>query len=680
MAKQPSGPRCAVLVGPHGAGKTLLLESLLSVTGAVPRKGTIKEGTTVGDSSASSRLRLMSTELNVASTTFMDEAWTFIDCPGSIEFVYEAQTALTVADIAIVVCEPSIDRAPMLGPILKTLDDHAIPHIVFINKCDTHEASMAEVMAALQAVSQRPLVLREVPIRKAEHITGYVDLISERAYAYKPGQASDLIELPAEVMPRVQEARQELLEKLADFDDRLLEKLLEDVKPDKGEVFAHYARTIGEDKIVPVLFGSANTDAGVRRLLKSLRHDAPGAAATMERLGIDGGAEPLAQVFKTVYAAHSGKLSYVRIWRGPVADGATLGDGNKSVRVSGIGRPLGGQQTKVPRGEAGDTVTFGRMEGIVSGAALTPSGKSPKIDWPAPPAPLFALAIASEKRADDVKLSGALARIAEEDPSLSAHHEPDTGEYLLWGQGEMHLAVALDRLKAQFNLSMTTRRPQVPYKETIRKPLRQHARHKRQSGGHGQFADVTVEIAPQPRGAGYAFLDKIVGGVVPRNFIPAVDEGIQESLKRGPLGFQVVDMSVALVDGQYHSVDSSDMAFKTAGALAMREGLSKCDPVLLEPICKVTIAVPSDFTARAQRIVSGRRGQILGFDAKPGWQGWDEVQAYLPQAEMHDLIIELRSLTMGVGSFAWVFDHMAELTGRPAEKVIQAAAEARAAQ
>lgn len=658
----------------------MLLESILSVTGAVPRKGTIKDGTTVGDSSASSRLRQMSTELNVASTTFMDEAWTFIDCPGSIEFVYEAQTALTVADIAIVVCEPTVDRAPMLGPILKTLDDHSIPHIVFINKADTTESRMADVLGALQAVSQRPLVLREVPIRKAEHITGYVDLISERAYAYKPGQPSDLIELPAEVMPRVQEARQELLEKLADFDDKLLEKLLEDVKPDKSEVFAHYARTIADDKIVPVLFGSANTDAGVRRLLKSLRHDAPGAAVTMARLGIDGGDEPLAQVFKTVYAAHSGKLSYVRIWRGPIADGTTLSDGNKSVRVSGIGRPLGGQQTKVPRGEPGDTVTFGRLEGVHSGAALTPSGKSPTIEWPAPPAPLFALAIASEKRADDVKLSGALARIAEEDPSLSAHHDPDTGEYLMWGQGEIHVAVALDRLKSQFNLSMTTRRPQVPYKETIRKPLRQHARHKRQSGGHGQFADVTVEIAPQPRGAGYTFEDKIVGGVVPRNFIPAVDEGIQESLKRGPLGFQVVDMTVALVDGQYHSVDSSDMAFKTAGGLAMREGLPKCDPVLLEPICKVTIAVPSDFTARAQRIVSGRRGQILGFDAKPGWQGWDEVQAYLPQAEMHDLIIELRSLTMGVGSFAWVFDHMAELTGRPAEKVIQAAAEARAAQ
>lgn len=675
MAKAPSGPRVAALVGPQGSGKTTLLESLLGACGAIPRKGSIKDGSTVGDANPAARARVMSVELNLAAARFMDESWTFIDCPGSIELAHEAQAGMMVADVAVVVIEPTIERVALLGPLFKFLDDHNIPHMVFVNKIDHHDVRMRDVIAAMQAVSSRPLVLRQVPIRDRDHVTGYVDLISERAYAYRPGQPSALVQLPTEMAPRSTEARQSLLETLADFDDKLMEQLLEDTQPTKGEIYTHLARTLAGDRVVPVLFGAGEKDGGVLRLMKSLRHDVPDAGKAAERLGLDAKGEPVAVVFKTHYAAHAGKLSYARVLRGTVADGATLSDGKTSARVAGVSKPLGANLSKCAKAEAGDVVALGRMEGIATGAVLSASGKVEAVEWPSPPAPLFALAIAAEKRADDVKLSGALHRLAEEDGALNAAHDPDTGEFLLWGQGEIHLGVALDRLKTQFNLPVASHRPQVPYKETIRKATRHHARHKRQSGGHGQFADVTVEIRPQPRGAGIAFEDKIVGGAVPRNYIPAVEEGIRDFSKRGPLGFPVVDFAVALVDGQYHDVDSSDMAFKTVGGMAMREAMPNCDPVLLEPICKVTIAVPSEFTAKAQRIVSGRRGQILGFDAKPGWNGWDEVQAYLPQAEMHDLIVELRSLTMGIGSFAWVFDHLAELTGRPAEKVIQARAE-----
>jgi elongation factor G len=392
----------------------------------------------------------------------------------------------------------------------------------------------------------------------------------------------------------------------------------------------------------------------------------------MARLGVAPDGEPLAQIFKTMYAAHTGKLSLARVWRGPIADNTSLGDGKTTARLAGVSRLLGQQVSKLAKAEAGEVVAFGRLEGIPTGAAIAPSGKPPAglASWPVPPIPLFALALAAEKRADDVKLSGAVQRLTEEDPSLSVEHNADTNEFLLWGQGEIHLAVALDRLRTQYNLPVLGRTPQVPYKETIRKPISQHARHKRQTGGHGQFADVKVEIKPLPRGSGFSFEDRIVGGSIPRNFIPAVEDGIRDYLKRGPLGFPVVDVHVALFDGQYHSVDSSDQAFKTAGALAMREGMPKCDPVLLEPICKVEISVPNEFTSKVQRLVSTRRGQILGFDAKDGWPGWDTVAAHLPQAEMHDLIIELRSATMGVGSFAWSFDHLAELTGKPAEKII----------
>jgi elongation factor G len=674
--KPSSSPRCVALVGPYLAGKTTLLESILAASEAIPRKGTVKDGNTVGDASPAARARKMTVEVNVASTSFMGEKWTFLDCPGSIEFAHEARSALMAADAAVVVCEPTVERAMTLAPLLKFLDDRQIPHLLFLNKLDTVEIRVRDALAALQSVSARPLVLRQVPIREGDTVTGYVDLISERAYHYNPGRASDLVPMPQSMAERQQEARQGLLEKLADFDDKLLEQLLEDTVPSKEDIYSHLARNLATDRIVPVLLGAAETDAGVRRLLKSLRHDVPEPQSTMARLGLSASG-PVAQVFKTQHAAHTGKVSIARIWQGPIADGATLSDGTTAVKLAGITRVLGASSIKQPKAESGDVVGLLRLEGIVSGAMLSPKGdvagpRDPaKIGaWPIAPKPLFSLAVVTEKRGDDVKLSGALQKLVEEDPSLSIEHSPSTNELLLWGQGEMHLAVALERLRSSYHLPVVGHPPQVPYQETIRKGIQQHARHKRQSGGHGQFADVKVEIRPLPRGAGFRFEEKIVGGSVPRNFIPAVEEGIRDYLKRGPLGFPVVDVQATLFDGQYHDVDSSDQAFMTAGALAMREGMPKCDPVLLEPICKVAVTIPTEFTSRVQRLVQTRRGQILGYDAKTDWPGWDEVSAMLPQAEMHDLIIELRSATQGVGTFDWSFDHLAELTGKPAEKIV----------
>jgi elongation factor G len=242
---------------------------------------------------------------------------------------------------------------------------------------------------------------------------------------------------------------------------------------------------------------------------------------------------------------------------------------------------------------------------------------------------------------------------------------------LIWGQGEIHLKIATERLKSKYNVEVQVSPRQTAYKETIRKSTQQHSRFKRQTGGHGQFGDVHVEIKPLPRGSGFEFVNKIVGGSVPRQYIPAVEHGAKDYLQRGPLGFPVVDLSVTLFDGQFHAVDSSDMAFKTAGRMAMAEGLPNCAPVLLEPIYQVTVIVPADFTAKIHGLISGRRGQIVGFEPKPGWEGWDEVKCRMPQAELGDLIIELRSLTFGVGSFVWSFDHLQELTGKSAEKVIQ---------
>jgi elongation factor G len=666
-ANAPAAPRCAALIGPYLSGKTTLLEALLFAAGSTGRRGSVRDGNSVGDHTTEARARQMSTELNVASAAFLGDPWTILDCPGSVELLYEAQGALLASDVAVVVVEPEVERALTISSVLRFLDLHAIPHMIFINKMDNANARVRDVLAALQSVSSRPLVLRQVPLRDAEgEVTGYVDLVSERAYRYRPGQASDLMPLPDGFWDQERETRNGLIEKLADFDDTLLEQLLEEVEPPKEEIYRHLTQTLKGAQIVPVFLGSGLADYGIRRLWKALRHEAPSPRETAARLGIAADGEPLAQVIKTYHLPHTGKLSLARVWRGTITEGMVL----NGTRVAGLLRVTGGQHEKLASAQVGEVVGLTRMEDITTGVVLTPSGKADPLPRPERPQPVFGLAITSEKRADDVKLTGAIGKLVDEDPTLELDQNADTQEMVLWGQGDIHLQIAMDRLRNRHNLAVNGRPAAVPYKETIRHGMQQHSRFKRQSGGHGQFADVTIEVKALPRGSGFTFTDSVVGGAIPRNYIPAVEEGVVEALHRGPLGFPVVDVAVTLITGQFHAVDSSDQAFHTAGRQGVQEALPKCEPILLEPIDSVEISVPNAFTARVQRLVSGRRGQILGYDAKPDWPGWDVVSAHMPQSELHDLIVELRSLTLGVGSFAHAFDHMQELTGRPAEKVM----------
>ncbi|HAA93439.1 MAG TPA: elongation factor G [Rhodospirillaceae bacterium] len=664
--RMPSAPRCAAIVGPYLSGKTTLLEAILHQCGAIPRRGTVKEGNTVGDAAPEARERGMGIEINSASADFMGERWHFLDCPGSIEFMQDTLAALAVCDIAIVVCDPEADRAATLGPIFHALAKNNIPHMVYVNKMDTANGRVPELMATMQEVSNKPLALRHVPIRDGETITGYVDLVSERAYEYKPGEPSALIEIPESVQDRNEEARQELLETLADFDDDLLEQLLEEVVPPKTEIYEHLTRDLREGNVVPVFLGAAEQNHGVFRLLKAIRHETPEASETLERLGgVDG--DPAVQVFKTYQLPHTGKLSLARVWKGTVKDGTSFGDH----RVSGLSTLKGHTLDKLGEATVGDVIGMGRLDEVKTGQVLTPSGAvDGALPWPDILTPVYGQAIRSEKREDEVKLSTGIAKVIDEDPSYVIEHNEDTHEMVLWGQGDIHLRVAGDKLKGRYNVGVQSQMPQTPYKETIGKGTKQHARHKKQSGGHGEFGDVHLDIKPVPRGKGFEFVDKITGGVVPKQYIPAVENGVKEYMTEGPLGFPVVDVSVTLFDGQHHAVDSSEMAFKRAAILGMKDALPNCNPVLLEPIAQVKIAVPSEFTAKAQGIISKRRGQILGFDAKEGWKNWDEVQAHMPQSELYDLINEIRSLTLGVGTFSWEFDHLAELMGREADIIV----------
>ncbi|MBE1236600.1 elongation factor G [Phaeovibrio sulfidiphilus] len=665
MPQRASAPRVAALVGPYSSGKTTLLESFLFATEAIRRKGTIPEGTTVGDSSPEAREREMSVELNIAETTYIDGSWTFLDCPGSVEFSQDTFNALSVADVALVVCDPDPDRAVMLTPMLRFLERQSIPHMIFINKMDTTTVRLAEIMEALQAVSTQTLVAREVPIRDAEgHVTGYVDLVSERAYNYRPGQESALIQAPESVFQRRDEERKELLENLADFNDSLLETLLSDVVPPKEAIYDNLTKDLNDGLVVPVFFGSALNDSGVRRILKALRHEVSTLEETRARFGIEGKG-PVVQVFKTQYVEHIGKMSLARVWKGGVKDGQSI-EGDK---VTGLFSFTAGAPTKITDAPEGSIVGLGRLEMVKTGYLI---GGESLLEPQPPMGPLFSLALHPKRKGDDVKLTTALAKLCEEDPSLKVETAPDTKELLIWGQGDIHLQVALDKLARQFHVEVEATRPQVPYKETIRKEVQQQGRFKRQTGGHGQYGDVHLTIAPLPRGEGFRFSETVTGGVVPRQYFPAVETGVREALVRGPLGFPVVDVAVTLTDGSYHTVDSSEQAFKSAGALAIREGIPKAGPVLLEPILQVEILVPSESTSKAQRALTTRRGQILGYEPRDGWPGWDVVTGYLPQAEMDDLIVEIRSVTMGMGRFHWVFHHLQELTGRPADEVVEA--------
>ena len=669
MTDKNSGPRSIALVGPYLSGKTSLMESLLFITGATNRKGRVSEGNTVGDGSAEAREREMGVELNVATTTYLDDELTFLDCPGSIEFLQETYNALIGADLAVVVCEPDVHRAVTLLPILKFLEDRRIPRLIFINKLDRFGGDIVPVVKALRAISGAPLVLRQIPILEGESASGYVDLASGRGYHFQENAASEGIEAPADLADTVEQARYEMLEKMADFDDSLMEKLLEDIDPDNEEVFADLSRLVGEGHIVPVMFGAGEPEYGVRRLLKALRHDAPGAGVAAQRLALEGGTtDPLAQVLKTYNLPNIGKLSLARVWQGKLADGVLL----NGIRPSGLFAILGQQSTKCAEAEAGKIVALGRLEDIKTGDTL--AAKKGVADLPRAETlpPVYTLAVTAANRNDEVKLSGAITKLVDEDPSLQVAQIQDVQELWFSGQGEIHLRVAVARLKNKFGIEVVTARPTVPYKEAIRKPVSQHGRHKRQTGGHGQFGDVHLDIKPLPRGSGTSFDNTIAGGVVPKQYIPAVQAGALEYLRKGPLGYPVVDVAVTLTDGSYHTVDSSELAFKTAAQIAMREGMPKCNPVLLEPILAVDINVPSEFTAKVNALVSGRRGQILGFEPREGWSGWDKVSAQIPQSEVQNLIVELRSLSLGVGSYTSAFDHLQELTGRLADQVLSA--------
>jgi elongation factor G len=655
-----NGTRAIALVGPAGAGKTSLAEAMLFAAGTTNRQGSTDNGSSIGDASPEARDRGGSTELNLLNFDYLDEHFAILDIPGSIGFAADG--------IAIVVVDPDPARAALAAPALRTLDELGIPHLVFVNRIDQAHGRIRDLMNALQPMSVSPLIARQIPIRDGERVSGFIDLALERAYHYRPGAPSEQIALPEELQQREAEARTQMLEQLADHDDTLLEQLLMDQVPEAQTIFADLARETSENLGVSVLFGSAASCWGVRRLLKALRHEAPGPDSTARRLSVS---DPSLYAFKISHSGSVGRLALARVLGGEIAEGIDLKGRGGTVRIGALFSVQGEKTTKIAKAANGDIAAIGKADELKAGQWLSKGALPPDIEIEMP-ARNARLAVQPADRKDDVRLASALAKLAEEDVALSIEHDEASHELRLRGVNDEHLNLVIARLRRRYGVEVTAVPCSIGYRESIRRPVRQHGRHKKQSGGHGQFGDVIIEVRPLGRGEGFKFDEKIHGGAIPKQYIPAVEQGVKDALAKGPLGgFPVVDVAVTLVDGSYHSVDSSELAFRTAGRIAMSEALAAATPHLLEPVQKIVVVTPSSSTSRVSSTVASRRGQMLGLGPREGWPGWDRIEALIPEAELVGLEAELRSLSQGLATYEAEFDHLAELNGTLADKVVQ---------
>ncbi|GKY86983.1 elongation factor G [Sinisalibacter aestuarii] len=624
--------RVFTVLGPSHSGKSTLVEALVGLDGS-PGKAFDIPGVA-----------------QVRSFGFMGEDWAAIDIAGGSENLAPVGGALAASDAAVLCVPADAEGAVLAAPYLRMIEEAGVPALIFINKTDMPVSRMSQTVSALQTYSRHHIVLREVPIRQGEEIVGMVDLVSERAWKFHDGSPSTLMEIPEAVRPREEEARAELLESYADFDDALLEEIIEDKAVMAEEVYEVATRTLQHHDLVPAFLGSAEHRNGITRLMKSLRHEAPGVEVAAARLA--GGALGVGAMADVV--KHLGKTVLVRALGGEIAGGQPLGGANVG-SLTDLDAKSG--LATLAAGGLGLTV---KSDHLAAGRAFTATAADSLPDWARPHASAFRRLISPVHDKDDSRLSTALERLDEIDAGLSVSQDEKTGSPVLATQGPLHLRRVIQKLADDFGVEVEEAPVPPALRETIQRGTEIHHRHRKQSGGAGQFADVVVALKPEQRGSGFAFTETVKGGAVPRNYIPSVEAGAVDALTEGPNGFPVVDVSVELKDGKAHSVDSSDYAFRTAGKNAIKEALAEVGTVLLQPIMKVDIHVPSLFSGGLVPIVSGLKGQVLGFEAHDSAAGWDVFQALLPMAAEDELFNALAGATRGTAWFSSSFDHYQE--------------------
>ncbi|MEL6647879.1 MAG: elongation factor G, partial [Pseudomonadota bacterium] len=619
------------VLGPSQSGKSTLLKGLI---GLEPQRAT-------------------SLDLQGAATatefTFMGDDWCAIDIAGGAENLSTAGPALAASDAAVLCVGADPDAAVLAAPYFRLIEEAGVPCFLFVNRVDAAQGRISEVIAALQVYCRHGIALRQVPIRQGGQIVGAVDLISERAWAYQEGKPSALMELPDSVAGRERQARAELLEALADFDDALLEQLIEDQQPLTEDVYDIATTVLQQHELVPALLGSAEHRNGMLRLMKSLRHEAPCVEVIRARLE---GAQAVGVLGDHV--KHLGKTVLLRALGAGIGQGADLAGASLGT-VTGL-------DAKTPRAtlSPGQVGLAMKSDHLTVGCAFSEDASRDLPDWARGHLGTFSRAVTPRKDRDEARLSAALERLGEIDPGLAVAPDPQTGHAVLSLQGPQHFRRVVAKLADSFAVEVSHHRRPPAFRETIRKPVSCRHRHRKQSGGAGQFADVAIDVRPLPRGSGTQFDEVIKGGAVPRNYIPAVEAGVIEALSAGPNGFPVVDVAVTLTDGKHHAVDSSDFAFRMAGKTAMKEAMAQSGAQLLEPIAQVLIHVPSIYAGGLVPLVSGMKGQVLGFEGHPTAAGWDVFRATLPMVALDDLSTSLASAARGTGWFTANFDHYTE--------------------
>lgn len=628
--------RAIAVIGPSQSGKSTLIEGMAGLEGARPNPLALYGGTTI------------------STFQFLGDSWTAIEVPGGRDFQAQAGPVLSACDAAVLCVAAEVDAAVLAAPYLRMLDNAKLPTFLFVNKIEVSSERVSEIVTSLQNYSRPGIVLRQVPIRDGGEISGVVDLISERAWAYQEGRPSALVELPDTMLDREQVARSEMLDVLADYDDNLLEQIIEDKVPTAGDVYSVATRVLQHHDLLPVFLGAAEHRNGLQRLLKSLRHETPRVSALRERLSL--GLEFRAIACLADQMKHLGKITLVR----------TLDD-RFGPRERLAGETLGGLNTldgKTPVPEplnAGEFALAIKSDHLSQLGFLTADAVKPLPSWTRAHSPAMKRRVHSLHERDEGKLSSSLARLSEIDPGLTVKQDEATGSPVIGAQGEQHLTAIEAKLVDAFGIEVQCSPVPTILRETIRSKTTIHHRHRKQSGGAGQFADVVVDVTPLATGSEFGFSETIKGGTVPRNYIPSVEAGARDALAKGPSGYPVVDIAVTLRDGKSHSVDSSDFAFRTAGHHAVKAALEKVGTTILQPILRLDIHVPSVFNGSLVQLVSGLKGQVLGFQTHPDAVGWDIFQTLLPMSSEEELSRALGGTTRGTAWYDVELDHFEEL-------------------
>jgi elongation factor G len=678
--------RNVALIGHRGCGKTSLHEAMLFEAGATRRLGTVAAGSTVSDHEPDEQAREMSIGASVAGFEHDGREINLIDTPGEPSFVADAAAALRVADAAVVVVNGVAGVEVQTERLWGRADQEGLARLVFVNMLDRERADFFTVLDALKSAFGPHVVATEIPIGAEHEIRGVIDLIDLEAFVYEgagKGNA-ERVEIPEELRARAEEYREKLMDEVAENSDELMERYLDGEEIDHGEIVGVLKQGVTAGHIFPVTCGVATQNLGTNRLLGALVEDFPSPAMCGAVTALGDGGEPVevepdedgplvAYVFKTLADPYAGRINLLRVCRGTLRSDSQVMNVTRQEkeRIGQLSRPLGGELTPVTELGAGEIGAVAKLKQTQAGDVLS-EGRE-EIAFPALelPAPVMAFAYEPKSKGDEDKAATAVRRLCEEDPTLDVHRDPQTGEQILAGLTQVHVEVIVERMKRRFGAEIELHPPRVPYQETIRKPADAHARYKKQSGGRGQFADCRIEIEPAEEGVGLDFVNKIKGAAIPGGFIPAVEKGVREAMRHGTVaGYPVKDVQVRLVDGKHHDVDSSEMAFKLAGSMAFTEAMQAADPVLLEPIVRLTVSCPEDVVGDVIGDLNSRRGHPLGMEPKGTST---EVKAEVPMAEVLDFAPDLRSISGGRADFTMEFERYEPVPGHLADRVVAAA-------